>query len=273
MRACTLIACSRATEATTARTFPICDWRRPERGRDLSAQGWHEPGTWSGEELMPAMLRRAATCLLAVAFSAPATHNPTVAAAPGCADATARLSEDYAYVVGAASFAGEGDVQSGSTFRWMVNGNARWSGIESELLAASFDGTADGAGGDRPTAARGLAFAPGRWGSALALDPGGLLAYAADGNLSLDEGTVEMWVALREHGDAPDYRDRTHVLLQYRASGGDSISIAQAGNSGILYAGGQVGGQWQSAYGGRATMRGWRAAGWDHPAHKFSASG
>jgi hypothetical protein len=222
---------------------------------------------------MLTMFRRAGACLLVVAFTAPAARTPTVAAAPTCADATATLTEDYAFVVGASAFAGGGDVQSDSTFRWVVNGVARSSGPLPGLLDLPFDDTADGVGGDTPRLARGVSFAPGRWGSALALEPGGLLTYGADGNLALGEGTVELWVALREDGDAQGYRDRTHVLLQYRAPGGDSIAIAQAGTSGIIYAGGQTGGQWQSAYGGRASMRDWRAGEWHHLAYTFSASG
>lgn len=119
----------------------------------------------------------------------------------------------------------------------------------------------------------GVAYTAGKWGSALALQPHGELSFTREGNLALNEGTIEMWVAMRADGDDPVYRERDHILLDYRAPNGDSISIAQAGDTGILYAGGMTNGQWQSAYGALASTRYWRAGQWHHLAYTFSASG
>jgi len=50
------------------------------------------------------------------------------------------------------------------------------------------------------------------------------------------------------------------------------MKVAQSGSS-IVYGGGAIGGQWESAYGGTASMSGWRAGEWHHLAFTFSASG
>jgi len=82
--------------------------------------------------------------------------------------------------------------------------------------------------------------------------------YTREGNLDLEEGSVEMRVALREDGSSELYR-QSRTLLSYTSAGGDNFTITQAGAAGIVYFGGTVQGQWQSAYGGRGLMRGWLA--------------
>lgn len=50
--------------------------------------------------------------------------------------------------------------------------------------------------------------------------------------------------------------------------------VIQAADTGTLYAGGLVGGQWQSAYASDlASTRGWHAGEWHHVAYAFSAAG
>ncbi len=80
-----------------------------------------------------------------------------------------------------------------------------------------------------------------------------------------------MWISAREDGAAARYT-RTNTLLQYSA-GPDNFAIAQAGRDGTLYLGGTVNGQWESAYGGRASMRGWTAGTRHHIAAVWSESG
>jgi hypothetical protein len=107
----------------------------------------------------------------------------------------------------------------------------------------------------------------------LALSTGGRLRYERARNLDLTQGTIEMWVALRADGSDPIYSSQWHVLFFYRAPSGDSLYIAQSQTSGILYAGGNVNGQWQSAYGSKASTRAWKAGEWHHIAFTYSASG
>lgn len=196
------------------------------------------------------------------------------AAPPTCAEATLRFSPNFQWLQGAASYADpDGDPESGSTFGWIVNGQPAAQGQVGEMLFLSFDGDAAGAGGETPETQDGLSLVPGQWGQALALDSGGHLAYSRQGNLDLAEGTVSLWVALREDGSTATYSNRRHVLLHYRETDGDTWAIAQS-DGGTLYAGGTVGGQWQSAYdSNHASMTHWSAGAWHHLAFTFSASG
>ncbi len=200
------------------------------------------------------------------------------AAPPTCSGPTAALLPDYSYVVGSAGFSDpDGDPENGSTFRWLANGSPVASGPVAEGLLLHFENTAAGANGEIPAGASGVGYAPGRFGQALALSHPGRLTYARANNLSLDEGTWEMWVAFRADGDDPIYTDpsgRWHVLLFYEAANGDDLYIALDNDSGVLYAGGSVNGQWQSAYHSvAATTRHWQAGEWHHVAFTYSASG
>jgi len=105
----------------------------------------------------------------------------------------------------------------------------------------------------------------------LALPAYAKLQFPRTNNLSLNQGTIEMWVALRADGTNSFYTNRDHVLFQYRSPNGDYIQIDQA-SSQIIYAGGTVNGQWQSAYGPAGSMAGWRAVEWHHLAFTWSAA-
>ena len=81
-----------------------------------------------------------------------------------------------------------------------------------------------------------------------------------------------MWVALRADGTNPIYSAQDHVLFQYQSPNGDFMQIDQSGSSQILYAGGNVNGQWESAYGSLGSMSGWKAGDWHHLAFTYSSA-
>ncbi len=192
---------------------------------------------------------------------------------PTCAGANLRLTPDYRYLIGSASYAdAEGDAEAGSAFRWLRNDSTLSSGPVAEGLLLHFDGTAAGVNGETPFTAANLQFHTGKWGSALALPADGLLRFAVPNNLYLQQGTIELWVALRADGTNAAYSARNQVLFHYRAANGDYLQIAQSRTSGILYVGGSVSNQWESAYGSRGDMRAWRAAEWHHLAFTYSAA-
>lgn len=210
----------------------------------------------------------------------PELSNALLAASPAepptCTNPTAALTADYAYAVGSAGFSDpDGDPEDGSTFRWLANGSPIASGPVAEGLLLHFEGATIGANGETPLSATGVGYAAGRFGQALALAHPGVLTYPRASNLSLDEGTWELWVAPRADGDDPIYADpsRWHVLLYYRATNGDSLFIALDRDPGVFYAGGSVNGQWQSAYSSAATTRTWQAGQWHHVAFTYSAAG
>jgi hypothetical protein len=211
--------------------------------------------------------------LLTVAFSVGCAVNSATAALPTCYGATISLTPDDSYFIGSAGFAdASGEAESGSLFCWLTNGVPLASGLVSEDLLLHFDGTANGVNGEMPTLAQNLSYAAGKWGSCLELPANGRLQFSKTNNLQLDQGTIEMWVALRSDATNPVYSAQDYVLFQYRSPNGDFMQIDQSGSSQILYVGGIVNGQWESAYGFMGSMSGWKAGEWHHLAFTYSAT-
>ncbi len=192
-------------------------------------------------------------------------------APPVCREPAIRLTPDYAYAVGSVGYAdADGEPESGSTYRWLVDGQPGVEERIAEQLSLPLDGTLQGRNGEEPVEARAVNFGVGRWRQSLALGPSGLLTFARDGNLELEAGTVELWLALAADGNDPAYASRSHVLWQYRSPGGDWIGLAIDRTRGMLHAGGQTGGQWQSAWG--LSTRSWKAGEWHHVTYTYSAA-
>jgi hypothetical protein len=195
------------------------------------------------------------------------------AAPPACHSPTVAMTADYAYVVGSAAFSDpDGDPEADSRYRWLVNGAPLTDTLVAEGILLNFDQSTAGGNGEAPTTAQNVAYVAGKWGDALALPANGQLQYARQHNLPLDEGTIELWVALRADGDDPRYGDRSHYLFFYQSGGDDYLLIGQS-EARILYAGGTVNGRWESAYSGKAYMGGWKAGEWHHLAFTYSAGG
>lgn len=200
-----------------------------------------------------------------------ATFYNLAAAAPSCQNIAATRSDDFSHILGNVDYYDPASTeQDQSSYRWLVNGVPLSSGLVSELLLLHFEGNLKGASNDNPSASSGVAYGTGRWGQGLALENAGRIEYPRARNLRLEEGTIEMWVAPRVNGDSSIYESRWHPFFYYY-SGSDWMAIVQ-GNDGVLYAGGQVSGQWQSAYSGAANMRYWPAGQWHHIAYTYSQS-
>lgn len=193
------------------------------------------------------------------------------AASPSCDQA--RVSITTSYFIGSSQFYGGAEPEAGSAYRWLTNGVTSASGSVGEDLLLSFDGTVIGANGETPAFAQSPQYATGKWGSCLAMPAAGKLQYSRTNNLHLDQGTIEMWVALCEDGTNSIYATRDHTFFYYRATtNSDYVRIAQTKTSGIINVGGNVSNQWESAYGSGGNMRTWRAGAWHHLAFTFSAS-
>lgn len=211
-----------------------------------------------------------ALCILWLCFRPLITQS---AGLPVCSSTAIALTADYAFVVGSASYSDpDGDPESGSRYRWLVNNTPLADTFVAEGILLNLDGSVIGANGEMPTVAQNVAYTAGRWGQALALSSNGIVKYARQDNLSLDEGTIELWVALRADGNDPRYKTKSHYLFFYQAGSGDYLLIGQSKDSQIIYAGGEVNGKWQSAYGNKASMSDWRAGEWHHLAFTYSAS-
>jgi len=196
------------------------------------------------------------------------------AVAPTCANTAIHVNSDYTYALGSSDFQdADGDSEAGSLFRWLKNGSTVISTTQpvSESLLLHFENAVTGANGETPQA-QGVNYGTGKWGQALALTTTGSLRFARQYNFDPNQGTVEMWVALRAAGSDPIYSSRSHTLFQYRVDNNNWIGVVQS-TSGILYAGGTVNSQWESAYGSRGDMRGWQAGEWHHLAFTYSTAG
>ncbi len=227
------------------------------------------------KQSLPFRLRTTVVPMLAVlALPVPAA-GPAAGSPPICVNAVVQPTSDYSYAVGGADFSdADGDAEAGSLFRWWKNGSPLAAAQPvGELLRLHFDGSSAGAQGETPSRAQGLAYGSGRWGQALALESTGSLQYPRLYNYDPAEGTIEMWIALQADGSDPVYSSRGHTLFQYRVDSGNWMSISQSSPGGILYAGGTVNGQWESAYGSRGDMRGWKAGEWHHLAFTYSVAG
>ena len=198
---------------------------------------------------------------------------PAMAAPPTCTGAAIAQTADDAYFIGSSGFAStSGEAEAGSYFRWLTNGVAVTSGQVAEDLLLHFDNSALGANGEIPASAVNLAYAGGKWGGSLALSAPGGLKFACTNNLHWDQGTIEFWVAARADGTNASYAAQDHILFYYSAPNGDYLQIAQSKSSHILYVGGTVGGQWESAYGSHGDMSAWKAGEWHHLAFTYSAA-
>ncbi len=191
-----------------------------------------------------------------------------LAAWPQCGAPLIEPTPDFAWLVGSLA-----DGATAQSYRWLLNGQSAASGNVSQLFLLHADESTRTSSGAEPLAEERVVYAPGRWGAALAVESGGRLAYARERQLDLNEGAIEMWVAARADGTDRVYADRDHILFQYRAANGDELRVAQSRSIGVMYGGGNVRGQWQSAYGGQASTRGWLAGEWHHVVFTWSAAG
>jgi len=162
---------------------------------------------------------------------------------------------------------------STGNYRWIINGTPAGSVPAPQLLLLHGDDSLLSTTGVAPVDAASIQYQPGRWGAAFAFAPGARLTYPRDGHLDISEGAIEMFVALRAPGRDPRYTEADNVLFQYMAPNGDWTGMVQtSGPNGIIYAGGTVNGNWQSAYGSASDMRDWQAGEWHHLAFTWSAS-
>jgi HEAT repeat protein len=137
-----------------------------------------------------------------------------------------------------------------------------------QLAVFHYDNSPSSASGILPLQAEKTSFAPGRWGSALAIAPGGILTYPVANNLDFGNGTIELWIAPRHEGSDPVYSKYKHTLLLYSVPPNyDQFIVAESGRS--FYAGTVVGTQFSGAGGGDISS--WKAGQWHHVAFTYSA--
>ena len=113
----------------------------------------------------------------------------------GCTSLAVAPSSDYEFAVATSD--------AGGTYRWTLDGQPIASGKTSQTLLLHADGSLTSSSGIQPLEQRNVSFGNGRWQLALAVEKEGSLSYPQT-VLSLDEGTIEMWIALRVDGDGAE---------------------------------------------------------------------
>jgi uncharacterized protein (TIGR03437 family) len=214
-----------------------------ERGTYIGA-GWYRRA-W------PALVR--VLCLLPVFGS-------RVVFSQACGNVQVQLAPDYSLAVGSSS--------GGSAYTFTLGGQTLARGSLTQSLLFHYDNSLASTSGVAPQQSMGTSFAPGKWGSAVALGAGGVLAYPAAGNLSLTEGTIEMWIAPTAAGSAPGY-STLNTLLRYDAPNGDQLWMAESTGGG-LFGSTVIGGTFIPAGTAQGIVSNWKAGEWHHVAFTYS---
>ncbi|MBL8171253.1 MAG: carbohydrate binding domain-containing protein [Acidobacteria bacterium] len=149
-------------------------------------------------------------------------------AQPQCGNVQLQLTPDYGFAIGSSS--------GGTGYTFALNGQPLAQGALTQRLLFHYDSSLNSTSGVTPLRTVGTSLVPGKFGSALAIAAGGIASYPAPGNLSFNDGTIELWFAPTKDGTDPIYSQYDHTLFRYLAANGDQLVISEATNGGF-YAG------------------------------------
>ena len=158
------------------------------------------------------------------------------------------------------------------TLRTSDVAEVHWGGVNPSLKRLGlyhFDGSLTSTSGMAPVQASGVSFVPGKWGSALSVEKGGILKYPLNGNLDFQNGTIEMWISPRFDGTDPVYSKYNHALLLYHSPANDQFLVSES-TLGGFYAGSVVHHQFRGAGGGNISN--WKPGTWHHIAFTYSSN-
>jgi uncharacterized protein (TIGR03437 family) len=177
-----------------------------------------------------------------------------------CGNVQLQLTPNYSFAIGSSS--------GGSTYTLTLGGQTLAQGSLSQLALFHYDGSLASTSGIVPLQSVSTSFAPGKWGSALAIATGGILSYPASGNISFADGTIELWIAPSKDGTDPIYSQYDHTLFRYTAANGDQLVLSESASGGNFYAGTIVGGTFTGT--GGVQISGLEAGVWHHVAFTYS---
>lgn len=166
-----------------------------------------------------------------------------------------------------------GTSAGGSAYTWTLNGPTIGQGAMPQLALFHYDGSLQDASGISPVTATGTSFVPGKFGSALSVASNGVLTYPATGNVSVTDGTIEMWLGMSGDGSAPAYSGYV-PLFSYTAANGDQLMLFDSGGKGF-YGGTTVDkittgtGTGGSPF---TNITAWHAGDWHHVAMTYSST-
>jgi len=145
-----------------------------------------------------------------------------------CGNVQLQLTPDYGFAIGSLS--------GGSDYSFALNGQMLAQGALTQRVLFHYDNSLNSTSGVVPLRTVGTSLVPGKFGSALAIAAGGIASYPAPGNISFNDGTIELWFAPTKDGTDPIYSQYDHTLFRYSALNNDQLVISEATNGGF-YAG------------------------------------
>jgi hypothetical protein len=176
-----------------------------------------------------------------------------------CGSLGITLTPDYQFAIGTSAGAG--------SYSWLLNGQTLASGVTNQLDLLHFDNSLQSTSGLAPAQSIGTKFVPGNFGAAVEIQNDGILAYPAAGNLSVQDGTVEMWVSPQLDGSNSVYTQTPQVLFQYYWGTGSNQLVLALNNNAGLFVGAGTG---VSTAGGSVVA--WKAGDWHHLAFTYSTT-
>jgi hypothetical protein len=191
---------------------------------------------------------------------------PIAIAQSPCGDVQLQLSPDYSFAIGSSS--------GGGHYSFTLGGKTLSKGVTPQLALFHYNKSLDSTSGIAPSKSAGTSFVPGKFGSGVSIAAGGSLNYPKAGHLSLEDGTVEMWVAPQYDGANSVYMSSNQVLFLYDFGGDEgNLVLAIATDNGTSLPYFYVGAV--NNYAGYAAVSGisaWKARLWHHLAFTYSHS-
>jgi uncharacterized protein (TIGR03437 family) len=178
-----------------------------------------------------------------------------------CGNVGLALTSNYQFAIGTSG--------AGSGYAFTLNGASFGSGSINQMDLFHFDSSFSSTSGLAPAQAVGTNFANGKWGTAVGIGAGGVLAYPVGQNLSFQNGTIEMWVSPLFDGTNPVYLQAPEVLFQYYWAANASQLVLALNDSGGLFASAGPGAGVSS---GPSTIFPWKAGDWHHLALTYSTT-
>ena len=162
-----------------------------------------------------------------------------------------------------------------STYTFSAGSQALAQGPMTQLALLHYDNSLTSTSGVAPAQSTGVSFAAGKFGQAVTLAANGTLAYPQGGNLSFQDGTIEMWVSPRYDGSNALYVTAPQVVFQYFwGANGDQLVLAEGTSGGGPYFFGGAAGIYAgaAAAAGISGISGWKVGEWHHLAFTYSVS-
>src|SRR5580658_6810042 len=122
---------------------------------------------------------------------------PGAIAQSPCGDVQIQLAPDLSFAIGSSS--------GGGKYSYTLGEKTLSEGTTPQLALFHYNDSLASTSGVAPAESAGTSFVPGKFGEAVTLAAGGNLTYPAAGHLSLENGTIEMWVAPTYDGTNPVY--------------------------------------------------------------------